>query len=524
MVFVELLIFVAFVGLFLYKWSVNTFGYFTKRGVAHDKPIPLLGNISWSVLMGKDSYIRHSIEMHMRLKQHKVYGVYNLRDPLYYLSDPELIRQVGIKSFDNFANHRKGLSDGPNDTSVLSKSLLSLRDRRWKQMRSTLSPTFTSLKIRQMFELIQYCNVEAVGFLQRQLDEGNAELELKDFFTRYTNDVIATAAFGIQVNSFKDPNNEFFSFGQRISEFRFWGALKVMFYILMPKLMKALRVPVMDMNNVEYFKKLVFDAMNCRKEQNIVRPDMIHLLMEAQKQFRTEQEASKEDPGRKQEDRAEFNDVDLLAQCLLFFSAGFETVATCLSFTSYELQMNAEVQDKLYEEIRAVKEKLGDKLLDYDTLMGMKYLDCVVSESLRKWPPAFILDRMCGADFQLKDEQGEVLLNVSKDELVHIPIMAIHHDPENFPDPLAFRPERFDDEHKHEIRQFTYLPFGVGQRSCIGNRLALMEVKSLIFQLVLHYRLKPTERTPRDMMANISGFRLLPRDLFWCKLESRGSA
>jgi len=59
MVFVELSIFVAFIGLLLYKWSVYTFGYFSKRGVAHEKPIPLLGNIPWSVLMGKESYIKH---------------------------------------------------------------------------------------------------------------------------------------------------------------------------------------------------------------------------------------------------------------------------------------------------------------------------------------------------------------------------------------------------------------------------------------------------------------------------------
>ncbi|EDW92579.1 cytochrome P450 9c1 [Drosophila yakuba] len=524
MVFVELLIFVAFVGLLLYKWSVYPFGYFSKRGVAHEKPIPLLGNIPWSVLMGQESYIKHSIDLHLRLKQHKVYGVYNLRDPLYYLADPELIRQVGIKSFDTFANHRKGITDGFDDSSVISKSLLSLRDRRWKQMRSTLTPTFTSLKIRQMFELIHYCNVEAVDYVQRQLDAGTSELELKNFFTRYTNDVIASAAFGIQVNSFKDPNNEFFSIGQRISEFTFWGGLKVMLYILMPRLMKALRVPVMDMNNVDYFKKLVFGAMKYRKEQSIVRPDMIHLLMEAQRQFKAEQEGSTDLRSGAQEDRAEFNDDDLLAQCLLFFSAGFETVATCLSFTSYELMMNADVQEKLHEEILAVKEQLGEKPLDYNTLVGMKYLDCVVSESLRKWPPAFVLDRMCSSDFQLKDEAGEVVANLREDDLVHINVAALHHDPDNFPEPEEFRPERFDEEHKHEIRQFTYLPFGVGQRSCIGNRLALMEVKSLIFQLVLRYHLKPTDRTPADMMSSISGFQMLPRELFWCRLESRGAA
>ncbi|KAH8401474.1 hypothetical protein KR009_005747, partial [Drosophila setifemur] len=518
MVFVELLIFLAFVGLLLYKWSVYTFGYFTKRGVAHEKPVPLLGNIPWSVMMGANSYVKLSIDQHLRLKENKVYGVYNLRDPLYYLADPELIRQVGIKSFDNFTNHRKGISDGTDDSSIISKSLLSLRDRRWKQMRSTLTPTFTSLKIRQMFELIHACNVEAVGYIERQLETGNSELELKDFFTRYTNDVIATAAFGIQVNSFKDPNNEFFYIGQRILDFTLWGGLKVLLYILLPKLMKALRVPVMDMTKIDYFKKLVFGAMKYRKEHSIVRPDMINLLMEAQRQFKSVQEAAKDGS---QEENAEFNDDDLLAQCLLFFSAGFETVATCLSFTSYELLINPEVQDKLYEEIMAVEEELQGKPLDYDTLMGMKYLDCVVSESLRKWPPAIVLDRMCAADFQLRDEEGNVLVNLCANDLVHIPIIAMHHDPDNFPEPEEFRPERFDDEHKHEIRPFTYLPFGVGQRSCIGNRMALMEVKSLIYKLVLRFRLKPTERTPRDMMASISGFRLMPRELFWAKFEAR---
>ncbi|KAH8269598.1 hypothetical protein KR018_010034, partial [Drosophila ironensis] len=518
MVFVELLIFVAFIGLFLYKWSVRTFGYFAKRGVAHERPVPVLGNIPWSVMMGADSYIKFSIDQHLRLKHNKVYGVFNLRDPLYYLADPELIRQVGIKSFDNFANHRQGISDGPNDNTIMSKSLLTLRDRRWKQMRTTLTPTFTSLKIRQMFELIHACNEEAVGYIERQLEAGNKELELKEFFTRYTNDVIATAAFGIQVNSYKDPNNEFFSLGQRISEFSLWGGLKVMLYILVPKVMKALRVPVMDFNNVEYFKKLVFGAMNYRKEHGIVRPDMIHLLLEAQRQFKKDQETAKEEGP---EDRAEFNDDDLLAQCLLFFTAGFETVSTCLSFTSYELMVNPEVQDKLYEEVMVVEEELQGKPLDFDTLMGMKYLDCVVSESLRKWPPAIVLDRMCASDFELRDEEGHAVLTLSKDDLVHIPVIALHHDPDNFPEPEQFRPERFDDEHKHEIRPMTYLPFGVGQRSCIGNRMALMEVKSLLYQLVRRFRLKPTERTPSDMMASIAGFRLMPRELFWTHFETR---
>lgn len=167
-----------------------------------------------------------------------------MRDPLYYLADPELIRQVGIKHFDNFSNHRQAIEDGSatGDSSVMSKSLLTLRDRRWQQMRSTLTPAFTGAKIRLMFELIHACNVEAVGYVERKLAEHNnegVELELKEFFTRYTNDVIATAAFGIQVNSFVDEQNEFFMLGQRISQFSLWGGIKVLLYILLPRLMKV---------------------------------------------------------------------------------------------------------------------------------------------------------------------------------------------------------------------------------------------------------------------------------------------
>lgn len=121
----------------------------------------------------------------------------------------------------------------------------------------------------------------------------------------------------------------------------------------------------------------------------------------------------------------------------------------------------------------------------------------------------------------MKDEAGELVLKLRKDELVHIPVIALHYDPDNFEEPHQFRPERFDDDHKHEIRPFTYLPFGLGQRSCIGNRMALMEVKLLIYQLVRRFHLLPAERTTLDIMGNITGFRMEPRELFWCRFEPR---
>lgn len=213
----------------------------------------------------------------------------------------------------------------------------------------------------------------------------------------------------------------------------------------------------MDEKNINYFKTLVFDAMKYRVENKIIRPDMIHLLMEAQRKSEDDTEGAKK-----------FSDEDLLAQCLLFFFAGFETVSVCLCFLTYELCMNPDVQSKLYEEIASVEEQLEGKPLDYDTLVHMKYLDMVVSETLRKWPPAPRTDRFCNADIDLRDESNNAVMSLKKGDVLFIPIIGLHYDPENFPDPTEFRPERFSDENKHEIKPFTYLPFGVGPRNCIG--------------------------------------------------------
>lgn len=97
-------------------------------------------------------------------------------------------------------------------------------------------------------------------------------------------------------------------------------------------------------------------------------------------------------------ENAELTNEDLLAQCTLFFVAGFETVSACLCFTAHELLENPEIQNKLYVEILDTQKSLDRNALHYDTLMKMSYTDMVISESLRKWPPAIITDRICSAD------------------------------------------------------------------------------------------------------------------------------
>lgn len=125
------------------------------------------------------------------------------------------------------------------------------------------------------------------------------------------------------------------------------------------------------------------------------------------------------------------------------------------------------MQNKLFEEITEVESRLNGKKITYDQLQKMKYLDMVLSESLRKWPPIALTDRMCVKDY-VYEEDG-VKFVIKKGMMIAIPSISLHHDEKYFPNSNIFDPERFNEENKRSILKETYLPFGIGPRNCIGE-------------------------------------------------------
>lgn len=222
----------------LYKWSVAKYQTFEQRGIPHEKPTPLLGNMRFKELFGLAPHLTKQIEQYLRFKDCKVYGSYFLRDPIFVVRDLELIKSVGVKEFDHFVNH----SGSEQFQTLLSKSLVQLKDREWREMRNILSPTFTGSKMRAMYDLINACSEVGVAYIDEQLKTANGngiDLEMKDYFTRFTNDVIASAAFGIKVNSFEEQNNKFFQIGQSVTTVKPSDMLKAVLFTFMPKLMKV---------------------------------------------------------------------------------------------------------------------------------------------------------------------------------------------------------------------------------------------------------------------------------------------
>lgn len=133
------------------------------------------------------------------------------------IKDLELIKQIAVKNFDHFTDH---LPIFPEEADALmGKNLFSMHGQRWREMRATLSPAFTSSKMKGMFMLMSDCAKNTVNYLVKESNGKLLEIEAKDLFSRYTNDVIATASFGIKCDSLSEPKNAFYTMGKKITNF-----------------------------------------------------------------------------------------------------------------------------------------------------------------------------------------------------------------------------------------------------------------------------------------------------------------
>ncbi|XP_069676312.1 cytochrome P450 9e2-like [Periplaneta americana] len=504
----------------LYWLGTSNHNHFSKKNVPFIKPIPFMGNLRRNLF-----FPQLIIKCYNDLKDHQYGGMFFFRNPTLLIRDPELIKTITIKDFDSFTDHRTVFSELSEP--IWSRGLFSLKGQRWKEMRATLSPAFTSSKMKTMFVLVSECCQQFVRYLEDSSQHPHHEgykieqdgdtliLELKDFYTRYTNDVIATTAFGIGVDSLKQPKNEFYMMGQDATNLGGLRIFKWIFFVMMPKVTQVLRMSVMPKKVSEFFTSLVLDTMATREREGIVRPDMLQLLMQAKRGNLHDEHSDYEVKDTKRQ----LDDTDIIAQALLFFLAGFDTASTLLCFTSYELAVNPEIQTRLQQEIDETLKEGGGKFT-YEAVNSMKYLDMVVSETLRLYPPAAAVDRVCVRQYTLNADPP---CEMSPGEALFIPIIGLHRDPEYFPDPERFDPERFSEENKAKINPLTYIPFGMGPRICIGNRFALMEVKLAVVHLLSRFTLKVVAKTPVPLKIVQKGFNMSIDGGFWLGLDKRST-
>ncbi|RZF48679.1 hypothetical protein LSTR_LSTR014118 [Laodelphax striatellus] len=428
----------------------------------------------------------------------KYFGQISLIKNQIVVRDPDMVYNVMIKDFSHFID-RPFPVDEKNDP--MSAHLFALKGDRWRALRYKLAPTFTTGKLRTMSKQL----FDSADSIVEYVSHKHEPLDTKQLIYSYTLSIIASTAFGMKVDAHKYLDGE--------------------------RSHKAVGLRLTEDDVKDFFFGLVRDIIQQRKETGRKSNDFLQLMMnikeedekygekmsETKREMVNHEEEDKElfenlDTSKKGTQHFEFTDTNMAANTFIFIAGGSETTATALTFALYELSNNPAVQQKLQDEIDST---LIDQELDFATVSSMAYLNQVVLEVLRKHTPMSILNRQCVQDYTIPGTDHVI----RKGDEILIPVSSIHNDPEFFPDPEVFNPDRFVDP--DSIRKGTYLPFGIGPRFCIAQRFAMLSLKVLLVKLLMAYNVKISSKTKMPIKLTKDFFARAVEGGLWIEFEAR---
>ncbi|GAB1864020.1 Cytochrome P450 9e2 [Camponotus japonicus] len=469
----------------LYFYLTKNYNYWQKRKVpCPDGTLPGVGHF-WNFITMKNSFSECCRKIYNVNRNHSMVGIYNFMSPSLMILEPELIKTVMQTNFVNF--HENGHKIDPDLDPLLANNPFFTYGEKWMTSRKRLTYAFSSMRLKILLESVKQVCEQFENFLDKKLSKvGKIELELKELFARFTAQVVSNAGFGVDGLSFdeKKEHESFYAMGKSFLEPSGLNNFTFMLVFFLPLLNKIFRTPFLPKRIDHFFRTIITDVMEQRRTEDKHRNDFLQLMAELE--------------------RVEGNKIDinvLVSHATSFFIDGYETSSTVLSFVGFHLANNPAVQAKLREEVISVLNKY-DNVITYDALKDMTYMDQVISESQRIIPTVGILTKICTEETELKGSDG-IVCYIERGMQILIPVNGLQEDPRYWEHPEVFDPDRFGPDRKHNIKRFTFLPFGEGPRICVGMRMAQLQIKACLAVFLRKYSLElsPKTRVPLEMVA-----------------------
>ncbi|XP_055933941.1 cytochrome P450 3A41-like isoform X1 [Argiope bruennichi] len=468
-----LVVLVASVVFMVVRWAVNRHDrlkVFKRYGIPGPEPDFLSGNMNQL----KSAPTPNDIITSWLGKYGNVFGYYVGEIPYIVVNDLEMLKQVFIKDSNVFINRPAMFLD----VAPLNKTILALKDKRWKEVRSLLTPTFSSGKIKLMTQIVSKKVDVTVRVVEKHAEKDEI-FDMYELVQGLTLDVIADCALAMKSHCQENPQDIFLV---AVRDFFRYANNRAVEYAIMFPFVATVMSFISNYLTAGQMTNLIVDSVKRaiaerRQKPDVRSMDILQLMLDHKGNDGTGS------PG--------LTDEEIIANAYIFLLAGYETTATALAFTFYLLVKHPEIQDRLYKEIENITDDF-EKDTDnaYSTVQNHQYLDQVFSESLRFYPPVTgFVSRLCSEDHRV----GTVI--IPKGATVLAPVWDIHHDPELWPNPWEFDPERFSPENKTNLNSAAYMPFGIGKRNCIGARFAQLEAKLAIFRLVKKFKFEACEKT-----------------------------
>lgn len=361
------LVFLATAIVCAYFYLLNAFSYWKRKGVPYKKPSFPFGSFSKAFLK-KKSFGEELADLYNESSE-PFQGVFVTFQPALLVRDPTIIKDIFIKDFQNFS-HRGWQANV--DIDPMADNILLQRGDKWRRMRNSISPAFTSGKMKLMFETIIDCGKSLDKYIGKFADTEKT-VEVCEVFARFATNVSASVAFGFDIDCIENPDCEFRKYGEKFFEPSLKNALRFNLAIMSPKLAKWFKIRFTDKEVGEFMMATVKQNLEYREKNNVLRKDFFQLLIQLRNTGKV-QEDGDWTTKQSQDDKSLTLD-EMTAQAFLFFAGGFETSSSTMAFCMYELAKHPEIQEKVYEEIVDAVAKHGGKLT-YDAISDMKYLAC----------------------------------------------------------------------------------------------------------------------------------------------------
>lgn len=471
----------------------------------------------------------------------KIYLFFMGTHPWVVISDVETIKQICIRDFDSFTNHIDQLY-GMLDK-FTACFLFVTRDQMWRRLRSLLSPTFTSAKVKVMYKLIDESANELVDCIGEQVDDLDSyELEIKPEFNTsddekvssgkrvtfkmkptfqvYTLSTIMSGMYAMKISRRRGEHtieaiatrNEFVAELMSVLEFDGWHTF---LFKILPEFTHRF---LYEKSSVKHFlwveskfRPVIEERKAKKNSQSKGYSDYLQILVDSKLDGNMElSEADKHeshhatsaelDSNAHSDDQSAkaknsitplkaMTDREMIANVVFMIAAGLDTSSFSLEVSTYALAMHQDCQQRLYDELSkiAVSKADGNYEFDYEQLIACEYLDAVICESHRINSPIFWNDRETAKDYTI----DKYNVKIPKGTSVFFLLQLVHRDPAYWPEPLKFNPDRFLPHNRNKIVPGTYMPFGQGPRHCVAMRFSLAGTKLALAKIVMKFKFSP---------------------------------
>ncbi|XP_014358717.2 cytochrome P450 6B5 [Papilio machaon] len=440
--------------------------YWKKRGIKFHSKNKVFGPMGEFITSNRPLFQIFN-EIYKMYPDEPVVALGSLFTPTLYVKDLTNVNHVLNVDFNSFSHRGFDVNEGDK----LADNVLFMNGNRWKLMRQSMTPLFTSSKLKSMYYILDRSALDFVEYLKKR-----PELLQKDTFqtlSTFCSAAIGASVFGIENESVFD--SPFLDMANKAFASTFKNNFLLAIANTYPKLFNLFGFKFFK-DHEDFFIGAIKQIIKKRQEENVKKHDFADLCVGLKSKGTLKDDGT----GLK----IQPTDEILAAQAFFFFVAGVEPSAASMFGILVELGRNPEQLRRLHEEIDNSFEKY-DKMT-YDTITEMEYLDMVFNEALRMYPPIGILMRQCIKDTVLPTGN----IKVEAGTKIFSPLFEIHHDPKLYPDPEVFNPERFSRENSKNINNNAFMAFGEGKRLCIGVRYATLQVKAGLVHLLRHFTVK----------------------------------